>query len=251
MRRMRMAVLIATFAAMLLAFPAMAFADSLSGGDGWEVTYTSSGTMEDNYSAQTYIDQVGGLQPGDDITFKVALHHENEQDAAWYVTNDVVKSLEEGAASGSAYGYVLSYEGPSNSRTLYDSQAVGGDDTSGLIEATNALDDYIFLGNMSEGDEGTVTLVVTLDGETEGNAYFDTLARLNLAFAVEPVEDADVPPTTPTNPPNTPVKTGDETNLFPFYVTMVVSGLLLLAIAIVMVRNRRRDAAQGTGAHGR
>lgn len=61
---------------------------------------------------------------------------------------------------------------------------------------------------MEPGENGTVNLTVGLDGESQGNIYQDTLAKLMMNFAVEDNSN----PTTP-NPPtyNTPprVKTGD------------------------------------------
>lgn len=243
-------LILAAAASVLLvtAAPNTALAAHLTGGSDWSATYNSGGRMVETYNAQEYVDQVSNLQPGDDITFEVAAVHENDSSADWYVSNDVIKSLEEKAlndAEGSNYEYLLTWEGPQQSRTLYDSQAVGGDDSDGLNEATDALDDYIFLENMSKGQSGKVTIKVTLDGETEGNAYFDTLAQLKVRFAVEPVEPKkETTSRTTTNTTTTNrelVRTGDDTQLFPFYVAMLVSGLALLGLAIVSVRERRKE----------
>ena len=233
--------------ALVMATPSMALAEHLKGKDGWTVTYTSQGRMVDTYSAAEYVDQVKDVQPGDDITFTVSLSHENDKPADWYVSNDIVTTLEEGAnASGSAYEYLLTYEGPGGGRTLYDSTTLGGDDTSGLHEADSALADYIFLGNMSKGQGGTVSLKVTLDGETEQNNYFNTLAQLKINFAAQETEAEPEKPTTPETPKKkttnrTIVKTGDETRLFPFYVAMVVSGVLFLILAVQSIRLRKEE----------
>lgn len=178
---------VATLVALALAAtPQVALADHITGHTGWYVEYTSSDRMEDNYTQKSWADNVSSLQPGDDITLTVEMRHSNENDGDWYLSNEVLKSLEEGDAKGSAYGYKLSYEGPSNSRTLYESETVGGiGSAEGLIEATNAMDDYFYLGTLKKGETGKVMVTVSLDGETEGNAYFDTLARLQLKFAVE------------------------------------------------------------------
>ncbi len=243
-------LILAAAASVLLAtaVPCTALAAHLTGASNWSATYNSSGRMEETYNAQEYVDQVGNLQPGDDITFEVSAIHDNETSADWYVSNDVIKSLEEQAlndAEGSNYEYLLTWQGPKESRTLYDSQAVGGDDSDGLNEATEAMEDFIFLENMSKGQTGKVTIKVTLDGETEGNAYFDTLAKLKVRFAVEPVEPEKK--TTSRTTTNTVtnnrelVRTGDDTKLFPFYVAMFVSGVLLLALAIISLRERRKE----------
>lgn len=237
----------------VLARPMVALAEDIDGGS-YSVTYTASGNMEDDYSSSEYISQVSSMQPGDSITFVVATKHQNSTTADWYLTNEVVKSLEEGDAQGSAYGYLLTYEGPAgsnNSRTLYESQSVGGDSSAGLADATSALDseDYLFLDTLSKGQEGTVTLKVTLDGETEGNAYFNTLARLKLAFAVEENVDDTANPSSPSSTSTTTstrrtsrtvlAKTGDPTSNLPLYLAAIGVGILCMALAIRNFRSRK------------
>ena len=250
MKRMRIVFLAAVVVAML-AMPATAFAEHLSGSNNWTVTFNPEEKMVDNYSSKDWADDISGLEPGDDITFTVTLKHDNKSKADWYMSNEVLKSLEEGAAEGSAYGYYLTYTGPSGGtpRVLFNSEKVGGTGSKeGLGEATSGLEDYLFLDTMSQGQTAQVKLKVTLDGETEGNAYFDTLARLKMKWAVELVEDN--PNNNPPNKPNTPtggkgtVQTGDESNLFPFFVAMAVSGGLLLVIAILSLRSRRKKEGQ-------
>ena len=241
MRKIISAVMVAALAFAVL--PVAAMAESIPHPGNWRVTYTSDGKMTDNYSASEYVDAVSGLQPGDDITFAITLSHENDSKADWYIANDVVKTLEEHSeASGSAYEYRLTYTNPSGQvSTLYDSEVVGGDEGNGLADATNALEDYIGLGQLSKGQTAKVELRVALDGETEGNAYFDTLARLKLKFAVEPEPE----PTRRTE--RRTVQTGDETRsrLFPLYVIMAVSGVALAGLATYGVIERRKEKREG------
>lgn len=243
MKRTTIAASIASLLLALALTPAGALAESLTGSSNWNVTYTTGGTMQDNYSAKEYSDQVSSLEPGDDITFTVTLKHENSLAADWYLANDVIASLEDADAdaTGSSYEYLLEYHGPNQSRTLYDSKVVGGTDSQGLNEATNALEDFIYLDNLSQGQTGSVTLKVSLDGETEGNAYFDTLAKLKLRFAVEPPAEAKRERTTQRKV----VNTGEQQRLFPFYVAMFVSGLLFLVLAVQSVRMHRTERKEG------
>lgn len=239
---------------LMLALPTVAFADHIDGSTGWFVEYNSAGRVEDNYTQRSWADNISKLQPGDDITLTVEIRQSNDTPADWYLSNAVLKSLEDGDASGSAYGYKLSYEGPSNSRTLYESQSVGGKGSAdGLADATNAMDDYFYLGTLSKGQTAKVTLNVALDGETEGNAYFDTLARLSLKFAVEPNVNAEnnyvnkteekqevVNRTVPANRQNL-AKTGDRTSMFPVYLLIAAVGVLCLAIAIRRIHNNKNQ----------
>ncbi len=247
---------------LMLALPTVAFADHIEGSTGWFVEYNSAGSLEDNYTQRSWADNISKLQPGDDITLSVEIRQSNDTPADWYLSNAVLKSLEDGDASGSAYGYKLSYEGPSNSRTLYESQSVGGKGSAdGLAEATNAMDDYFYLGTLSKGQTAKVILNVSLDGETEGNAYFDTLARLSLKFAVEPnvnpennyvnkteekqevkqgEQQSVVNRTVSANRQNL-AKTGDRTSMFPLYLLIAAVGIICLAIAIRRMRNNKNE----------
>lgn len=247
-------LLIVILAAMVaIAVPTVALADSFE-GKTWNVTYTSSGNMDDDYSFAEYSDQISQLQPGDDITLKVVLHHDNDKTGDWYLRNDVIKSLEDASnAAGSAYTYKLDYAGPATSRNLFDSTTIGGDSGDGLHDADDALSDtdYIYLDKLTKGQTATVTLYVALDGETESNAYFDTLAQVKLGFAVEPEADTEKGESnndTSSNSSSTgggtsrnAVKTGDETRLFPFYVAMLVSGILFAGLAVVSYRERKKE----------
>lgn len=246
---------------LTLALPTMVRAEHIKGSTDWYVEYNESGEVVDNYTQKSWADNVSQLQPGDDITLEVEVRQTNDTPADWYLTNEVLKSLEDGDASGGAYGYKLSYEGPSNSRTLYESKSIGGRGSAeGLAEATNAMDDYFFLGTLEKGQTGKVVIQVALDGETESNVYFDTLARLKLKFAVEPTVSE---PTTKENvvdeeevvevgggqqtvvnrtvSPNRQrlSKTGDPTTMLPLYLAIAGLGIVCLALAIRNVRSKK------------
>ena len=95
-----------------------------------------------------------------------------------------------------------------------------------MEEATSDLNEYFFLDTLNSGESGTVTLTVHLEGETQGNAYQNTAAELAMRFAVELANSS----TNVTH--RTAVKTGDENNLIPYYIAMVVTGLLFLYFAL-------------------
>ena len=80
-----------------------------------------------------------------------------------------------------------------------------------------------------------VTLTVSLEGETQGNIYQNTAARIQMNFAVE-LKDAGG---------KTAVKTGDENNLTPYYIGMVVAGLLFLYLALDALTDRMYKKGRG------
>lgn len=221
---------------MILAVTVSVWADDsahYTGKENW-VTYTKAGELESNFATGSYEENIEGLLPGDDITFTVTLKNENEASTDWYMSNDVIKSLEDGAdaANGGAYEYELTYVDPDgNEDVKFSSETVGGEvagkDGEGLHEATGALKDMFYLGEIAPGKSGQVKLKIALDGESQGNGYQKTLAGLKMNFAVED-KNSEV------------VKTGDKTNLMLYAGLMLVSGVALMMIAWVQLRKRAR-----------
>ncbi|MBQ3481483.1 MAG: DUF11 domain-containing protein [Oscillospiraceae bacterium] len=224
---------------LLLALPLSVSAEHLSGGDGWLVEFTKDEKLVSNFSSSSIADIASGLQPGDDVTFTITLRNTSGKTADWYILNEIVRSLEDSQAkaNGGAYTYVLTYAPSAGSTvTIYDSETVGGElngtEPEGLHGVDSALKNYIALESMANGKTGVVTLKVSLDGETQGNGYQDSMADLRMRFAVE---------VTPTNV----VKTGDERmNISPFYIGMAVSGLLFMALAVDGILQRKKQGGE-------
>ncbi len=253
--------------ALLLSVPAMA--ESIT-QDPVHVTFTAASSMDSDYTNAAIRDALSILQPGDDITVQLILKNENAENVDWYMTNEVLNSLEDRSrsAKGGAYTYLLTYRSASGENyVLYSSDTVGGEaslnNVIGLHEATTGLEDYFYLDTMQTGDSGMINLYVALDGETQGNDYQNTLADLQMNFAVEkgttlparpPLADSLANENlTETNPPNGEttsqttvrdmVKTGDDMDLFPYYLAMSGSGALFLLLAADSLRRRTKKGA--------
>ena len=237
-------------------------AEEYTGGD-WKVAFTGEG-MESNFSSADISDAVYALQPGDSVTIRLELENKSSQATDWYMTNQVLSSLEDSSdtARGGAYAYELSYtdaEGGSN--TLYSSESVGGEKETpsglGLHEATDGLDEYFRLDTLNPGEEGAVMLTVSLDGETQGNAYQNTLADLRMNFAVESLnltgeggsgggsgtEDGGqgAPGNGNLSYSTGNVRTGDRSNLILWSGIAFVSGILLLFLAILGFKKNKKE----------
>lgn len=240
-----MIIVIAALMALVMAMPAMA--EHFTGGSDWSVTFTTDKKMDSNFTKDAMSDTLKNLQPGDDATFTVTINNSYDGKINWYMSNKVIESLEDASnnstTAGGAYTYRLVYtDNAGQQTTLYDSDKVGGEMTEeeieevggeGLHEATSALEDYFLLDSMTRGNKGVVELYVALDGETQNNNYQDTLAALQMNFAVE-VED-EIQTTTPP-------KTGDTNNSFIYFVIIGVAGVLLLAAAILrVIAGRKRE----------
>ncbi len=225
---------------LLLALPLSVSAEHLSGGSGWEVEFTTDETMVSNFKTSSIADAVRGLQPGDDVTFTITLKNTSGKTADWYILNEIVRSLEDSKAiaKGGGYSYLLTYAPSAGSAiTIYDSETVGGElngsEPEGLHGVDSALRNYIALESMKTGKSGVVTLKVSLDGETQGNSYQDTIADLRMRFAVEVTPTGKI------------VKTGDERiNVSPFYIGMAVSGLLLMVLAVDGFVQRKKQGGE-------
>lgn len=216
-----------------------AYAQDFVGGDNWSVTFTGN-EMQSNFSSSAMTEEVLNIQPGDSITVKVNLKNEDKEKTDWYMTNEVLKSLEDSVsvAEGGAYTYILTYKDAAGTETvLYSSEVVGGEEDTfkegeGLHQATNALEDYFYLDRLESGQSGVIQLYVQLEGETQGNDYQDTLARLQMNFAVEKVESKKIIEA---------VKTGDTSQIMLFSCLTLVSGLVLLIIAMMSMKRRRNE----------
>ena len=228
--------------------------------DSWSVSFTADEKMVQDFGAgnenrtvnglnRAVDDEVRGMQPGDDITITLVLKNENKDTTRWYMTNEVLDSLEDNSANsataGGAYTYRLTYSGPGGDETLFDSDTVGGDEVvanrEGLNEATSSLEDFFYLDTLAQGQTGTITLRVALEGETQGNAYQATLADLSMNFAVEKTSEPEPSPPNPTPTP-TIVVTGDDYELVPYYIAMAISGLLFMLLAVDGIRRRKKEA---------
>ena len=225
-----------------------AFAKEYKGADGWQVTFNGS-KMNSNFKDSDIADSMTEVQPGDSIELQVNLKNEDSGKTDWYMTNEVVQTLEEAqnSASGGAYEYKLIYVGADNSeKVLYDSQTVGGEGSStfgeGLKSVDGSLEQYFYLGRLGKGESGTVRLKVGVEGETATNGYQQTLAKLRMNFAVEKVKEGQ---TINKNKvikeknlvKTSSVKTGDTSKLFLMCACALISGLLLLAAGIYLLNN--------------
>ena len=252
MKRKMMCLVMA--AVMTVGMGTTVSAEDFQGERSWRVEFNGDG-VESNFRSSELAEEIYRIQPGDTIELQVGIGNTGSGETDWYMTNEVLQSLEDtqSVAEGGAYGYELVYAAPDGEETvLYSSETVGGEDTAGgegLHQATGALEDYFYLGRLESGEEGRVLLTVELEGETQGNDYQDTLARLQMNFAVEEVEPNTVVEQGEDNVINRVVKkvvttapsTGDPTQMLGLCAAALVSGIVLLILAVVSMKRRRDD----------
>ena len=246
MRKMILRLL--TAVCLLASVSVTASAETSYGKSDWSVTFTSEKKMVSNFKTSDLDEAIYGIQPGDNVIITLALKNEHETDTDWYMTNEVLYSLEDRSANsatgGGAYTYKLTYTDPAGEETtLFDSDTVGGEEKSGagegLHQATDALEDYFFLDTLKKGQSGKITLEVALDGDTQGNDYQNTLADLQMNFAVE--LNTTGTNTTPPGRQGEVVKTGDEMTMTPFITAACITGILLLLLTFYFYKENEKE----------
>ena len=235
------------------------YAEDFTSQGNWAVTFDGEG-MESNFTSQEMADEIYGILPGDSIELKVNVQNGSQEDTDWYMSNEVIKSLEEGSsARGGAYGYQLRYVNAAGEETmLFDSDAIGGDaGEEALQEATGSLEDYFYLDRLGKEEGGTVYLTVSLDGETQGNDYQNTLAQLQMNFATEiaqpetvqgedKVINRTVKEADKTVYRTQRVKTGDESRTLLYSGIALASGLVLLGLGVAALKKKNsREEGEG------
>ena len=222
---------------VLMGLPMTVKADTYPIDDtDWKVEFDGK-QLKANYTSQEVADAMSGMQPGDTADLEITVINNYKDVSTWWLGNEVIESFEDSSkASDGAYRYSLSYTDPNGNETvLYSSLKVGGTGSdTGLHEATDALDELFVMGVIPSGKSGKVNVHIELDGETQNNSYQDTLAELQINFAVE----------LPDQPERRRIpKTGSEEmirtrNLY--LIACSISFLILMILAAYLYRESRR-----------
>ena len=220
-------------------------AEDYQGSDGWVANFDGK-EIKSNFGTSNLTEEAKSIQPGDSITLKVSIKNSDSGKTDWYMTNEAIQSLEDAksAANGGAYEYRLAYINAAGKETeLYNSETVGGEGASskeGLHQATDSLEEYFYLDRLDPGQSGTVTLRVKIDGETVINDYQETLALLKMTFAVEKVTESTIRKVPGEDKVITNrVKTGDTNKILLFCALALISGIILLILALMSMKRRR------------
>lgn len=233
--------------ALVAAVPMGVSAETISGNDAWEVSFNGKG-LESNFKNTDLDDVIYEMQPGDTAAMQIQLTNNHKKDADWYMSNEIVQSMEDStAASGGAYGYLLTYTDAQGKETvIFDSESVGGDDVEegeGLHKVSESLGETFYLGRLTSGASGVVGLKVTLDGETFGNEYQTQLAKMDMQFAVEEAPEDQIVTTEVKKQPGDGaviIKTGDDSNVM-LYVSLAALAVGLILIILAFKRRQKED----------
>ena len=181
---------------LAMGIPETVRAEDYQGTSGWLAEFDGSRIVS-NFTRAEVADEFTRVLPGDSVEMNVSVKNSHNGQTDWYMTNEVIQTLEDAKASaeGGAYEYRLSYiDSAGDENVLYNSDTVGGetaaDGLEGLHEIAGSAEQYFYLDRLEEGESGRVKLWIRVDGEKQGNGYQLTLAELRLNFAVEEVPEA-------------------------------------------------------------
>ncbi|WP_028242523.1 hypothetical protein [Pseudobutyrivibrio ruminis] len=163
----------------------------------WTVNYTGEGStgFSSNYT-EDLKDKISSAMPGDTLVYKANYKNDSEKTMDFYLSADVLSSLEDDktgkTAAGGAYTYKLTYDSGDGEKNIYDSETVGGDNDvqKGLNQVKNN-NAFVSVGRLNKKQDGVVTITIKLDGNSQDNSYMTKLAQLNVQFAVTEPTDID------------------------------------------------------------
>ena len=121
MKRKRMCLVMA--AVMTVGMGTTVSAEDFQGERSWRVEFNGDG-VESNFRSSELAEEIYRIQPGDTIELQVGIGNTGSGETDWYMTNEVLQSLEDtqSVAEGGAYGYELVYAAPDGEETvLYSS----------------------------------------------------------------------------------------------------------------------------------
>lgn len=246
MKKMRKITTLLLALACLLMMSQAAFAQDKT-AQGGTFVFNGNDIVWQNGSG-SISEALNDLEPGDTIKIEVIYKNESSESTEWYLRNEVLKSLEEAGASGGGYSYKLVNNGVTGNLNIFNSEAVGGDDTyepsgiaKGLKSATNATQEFFYIDTVPAGKSGKTVLEVGLDGESQANIYQNKDGKLELQYAVEFTGNGE---TIYKHVPGKGVKTGDYTDILTPVMVGLVALLLLILTFISAKRDNRKDGEE-------
>ena len=96
-----------------------AFARDYQGADGWQVTFDGS-KMSSNFQDNDVTDEMANIQPGDSIELKVNVMNSDSGSTDWYMTNEVIQTLEDAQQSAAGGGCRLAEVYAEQQRMAFD-----------------------------------------------------------------------------------------------------------------------------------
>lgn len=218
------------------------------------VTFDGKQIVHSNYDVTDFGDAFDNMLPSETRTQEILLKNADQRAIDFYMSAQVLKSLQEIGADNAFYHVSLDLVQNGISTRIYgDGQelvTVGGSNNGarGLKELDDSLDTYYLLAVMKAGETAKLQLTVELDGESGDNVYMARDGKIQFDFRVQ-YDDPKAPEViTVKGDPVVHVvkkvqtiyrgvKTGDQAP-----IAIFVGALVFAAILILLVLLRRKKA---------
>lgn len=151
------------------------------------VTFDGSSEMKYNYdNTQNFGTAFEEMLPGESRTQEILLKNDYTRGVDFYMQQEVIRSFEDTVeASGAAYDISLVLVKGQERTQIFgggeDAGRIGGDE-EGLANLNDAVDGWVYLTDLNAGEVASLQLTVTLDGESNTNAYQDASGTFEFQF---------------------------------------------------------------------
>lgn len=187
------------FLAVMMAFTILGAAVMpAQAADGATVSFTPDNKLEySNVTAEGNNVNLGsafeGVAPGETRSQTITIENNNSRTADFYMSAEAVEALERNTANARGAGYEMKLT--AGDTVLYDS-TVGGygagsesaASSTGIEGMNSALEDYILIATLANGESTQVVLTIYFDGEAMDNTtsidYSWTEGQLAFEFQV-------------------------------------------------------------------
>lgn len=217
-----------------------------------KATFDGSKEIQYNYDDTTnFGDGFVNMMPGETRSQDIILENTSDKTVDFYMKTETLKTFEEvKKTSGAAYQVMLTVTDSEGTRVIYggseeDGSSRIGADEEGLGNLNGNISEWFKVVTLNQKQQATVTLQVSLDGESHDNSYqaaegtfqFEFKAGYddvkNVVTIYEQLEDVVVNQIVYADS----VKTGDNSALF-----QLIGGIGVCAVFLMMLLILKRRA---------
>lgn len=245
-------LILCMFCITVLSLPMITYAENTP-----RATFDGSTEIKYNYDDTTnFGDGFVNMMPGETRTQDIILDNTSEKIVDFYMRTETLKTFEEvKKTSGAAYQVMLTVTDPSGTRVIYGgteedgSSRIGADD-QGLGNLNGNINEWFKVVTLDHNQQATITMKVSLDGESHTNSYMDAEGTFQFEFKAgyddednvitifEQLEDVIINEIIYANN----VKTGE--SIVPLLLIGGIGICIVLLIVVLILKKREKEEAE-------
>ncbi len=219
-------------------------------------TFDGSKEIKYNYSDTTNFGEgFINMMPGEERTQDIILKNTSDKAVDFYMKTETLRTFEEfNMTDGAAYHVTLTVQDMKGTTTIYGGAEADGSnrigaDEEGLGNLNGNVNEWYKVAALNGGEEATITLKVSLDGESHHNSYmaaegtfqFEFMAgyedKENVITTVKQLEDVVVNEIVYVV---NSVKTGDSSSFFLWSGGIGLCAALLVVMIALKMKGRKQ-----------